>query len=245
MRLARLAATSGIPPLFQSCSLDNFRPKEGQEIALEEARTLVSEYPANDRGILFYGSAGRGKTHLAAAIGSALLEKWHGKDKFRVMFTDYGMLLDAIKDSFNGVRSEGEVLDPFMTAPVLILDDLGARRRVSDWSHDMVTRLIDYRYAHLKNGLLIVTTNRGPEASAIGGTRAPMRPARTVRQGAEISMMGSRSSQPIESAVAVETAAITTRVESLEELFDERFMSRLLALCKPVAVGGTDHRRRS
>lgn len=237
-RLARLAAASGIPPRFTACSLDNYQPADGQRLALEEARTLAQLYPAHDKGLLLFGGAGRGKTHLAAAIGTALLARG-----CVVKFADYGMLLDAIRDSFNGTRSEGEVLDPFVSAPVLILDDLGARRRVSDWSHDMITRLIDYRYAQLKNGLLIVTTNRGPDAGAPGGTRAPARPARATRATGEVPMLGSRSSRMPEGEAPSDPAAFAARAESLEELFDERLLSRLLALCKPVAVGGPDRRR--
>ena len=71
MKMQRTFNRSGIRPLHQNCSLDNYRVEcEGQMIALSRARQYVEEFDGNIASFIFSGKPGTGKNHLAAAICS-------------------------------------------------------------------------------------------------------------------------------------------------------------------------------
>jgi len=60
-----------IPRRYEKCSFSNFisEPGTSQDEALLQAHKLAREYPAVDRGLIFMGPAGVGKTHLFVRLG--------------------------------------------------------------------------------------------------------------------------------------------------------------------------------
>ena len=68
-RFKKALAVARIPRRYVACSFENFKtaPGTSQDHALLLAQSLVNEYPAVERGLLFMGPAGVGKTHLAVA----------------------------------------------------------------------------------------------------------------------------------------------------------------------------------
>ena len=154
-RARRLMTAAHIPRRYEKCSFANFisEPGTSQERALTQAYTLASEYPAVDRGLIFMGPAGIGKTHLAVSIIRDLTEKG-----FASMFCEFGSLLKQIQDSYNPVSksSELKVLEPVFQADVLVLDELGATIP-TDWVRDTMYQIINRRYNDKK--LTIFTTN--------------------------------------------------------------------------------------
>lgn len=107
----------------------------------------------NNRGLLFYGATGRGKTTLACCIANELLSRG-----VSVRMVSVNKLIQRIKDSFNdnGGDSEAAVKRDIKAADLLILDDLGAEYK-SDWSTTLVYELVDERYRSRKP--TIITTN--------------------------------------------------------------------------------------
>jgi DNA replication protein DnaC len=75
------------------------------------------------------------------------------------LFCDYQGLLDKIKSGYDpGSNSaEKEAYRVALDAEVLLLDDLGAQRKVTEWVEDTITSIITYRCNHRKP--LIATTN--------------------------------------------------------------------------------------
>lgn len=62
----KLIEAARIPRRYSECSLSNYRPAKnnGSQLrAFNHAYRLVREYPAVDRGLLFMGTVGVGKTH--------------------------------------------------------------------------------------------------------------------------------------------------------------------------------------
>ena len=159
-RSKKLLTNARIPVRYAQCSFDTFKTEPGtlQDHALLFARTLVVDYPAVDRGLLFIGPAGVGKTHLAVSIIKGLVEKG-----FACIFSEFGSLLKEIQDSYNPISktSELKVLAPIYQADVLVLDELGATVP-TDWVRDTMYQIINKRYND--NKLTIFTTNYEDEA---------------------------------------------------------------------------------
>jgi DNA replication protein DnaC len=143
-----------IPERYVNCSFDNFKTdSENIDNALSYARTLSRDYPAVDRGLLFMGGVGVGKTHLAVSILKTLTQRG-----FRCLFCEFGSLLKQIQASYNPVSKTSElgVLAPIYQADVLVLDELGAAIP-TDWVRDTMYQIINKRYNDRK--LTIFTTN--------------------------------------------------------------------------------------
>jgi DNA replication protein DnaC len=216
-RAQRLERSARIPLRYTSCSLDNFKrvPNSSQDEAFLYACRLVLDYPAVDRGLLYMGPAGVGKTHLAVAIMRGLLSKG-----FACVFYEFGALLKQIQDSYNPISktSEMRVLSPVYEAQVLVLDELGATVP-TDWVRDTMYQIINKRYNDRK--LTIFTTNYLDEPRA--NPTAEEEPARTF----------SRKVNP------ERIQELTT----LEDRIGSRLRSRLYEMCREVRIEGVDYRR--
>lgn len=160
-RAVRMALQARIPERYAHCTLDDYEtkfpsanPSLGR--ALVQARNFVKAYPleTDGKGLLFAGTPGLGKTHLAVG----LLRELVAKRNVRGLFVDYRDLLKQVQNSYNQAVSatELEVLNPVFTAEVLVIDDLGASKP-SDWVFDTVAHILNNRY----NDRLttIITTN--------------------------------------------------------------------------------------
>lgn len=152
----KLIESARIPRRYDQCALHNYypAPNNGTQLkAFNYAFRLVREYPAIDRGLLFMGTVGVGKTHLSVAILRGLMEKG-----VPCLFYEFGSLLKEIQDSYNKISqtSEMRLLAPVYQAEVLVLDELGASKP-TDWVRDTMMNIIGTRYNDKK--LTIFTTN--------------------------------------------------------------------------------------
>jgi DNA replication protein DnaC len=162
----RLLALAHIPARYEHCELATFQydPDDKRQTSIVRARTFagrfVEDYPLEKTGLLFVGSVGVGKTHLAVGIIKALI-----RDKgIHCLFCDYRELLKQIQNSYNSSvqATEMEVLRPVFDAEVLVLDEIGALRS-TEWVFDTVNYILNSRYNN--NKTTIITTNfpDGPE----------------------------------------------------------------------------------
>jgi len=143
-----------LPKRYFECHFHNYRAQNPtQERALKFASKLAMEYPATERGLLFMGTVGVGKTHLAVSILKSLTERG-----FSCLFYEFGELLKEIRDSYNPTTNSSElgVLAPVLEAEVLVLDEIGASKP-TDWVRDTMAHIINTRYNDRK--LTIFTTN--------------------------------------------------------------------------------------
>ena len=143
-----------LPRRYENCHFHNYKPQNpSQDQAFRKATALTMEYPAIDEGLIFMGTVGVGKTHLAVSILKGLTERG-----FTCLFYEFGTLLKEIQDSYNvnTKTSELGVLAPVLNAEILVLDELGASKP-TDWVRDTMAHIINSRYNDRK--LTIFTTN--------------------------------------------------------------------------------------
>lgn len=162
----RLFEQARVPKRHERCSLSNYQPAAGnvsQMLAHRQAHGLVRGYPLAERGLLFAGPVGVGKTHLAVAILRGLTEKGA-----HTLFCEYGSLLKEIQGSYDNISrtSEMSVLAPVYEAEVLVLDELGVSKP-TEWVLDTMSHIIGRRYNDKK--LTIFTTNYTDERPTPAG----------------------------------------------------------------------------
>jgi DNA replication protein DnaC len=153
----RLILDARIPRRYENCTLQNYYPADTrgtQRNAFKFAWTLALEYPVVERGLLFSGPVGVGKTHLCVAVLRELIDK----KSVPCLFYQFGALLKEIQNSYNPISqtSELKVLAPVFESEVLVLDELGASKP-TDWVRDTMMQIINTRYNDRK--LTIFTTN--------------------------------------------------------------------------------------
>jgi DNA replication protein DnaC len=134
--------------LLSRMTFENFDPKRvnlprDQQQNLGEAFRLAREFAESPEGwLVFQGTNGCGKTHLAAAIRDYRLQQ--GQQVFFVTVQDF---LDHLRASF-GPDSEvhyDELFERVKNAPLLILDDFGEQSS-TPWAQAKLYQLINYRY---------------------------------------------------------------------------------------------------
>lgn len=217
MRVTTLLERARIPKRYQGCSMGTFEcANESLTAAYFMTDQFVSHYPAGTegKGLLFTGSMGVGKTHLAVGlIHSLMTEK-----NVPCLFCDYRELLKQIQESYNTSThvTELQVLQPVFQAEVLLLDDLGYIRP-TEWVWDTVALILNSRYNAKKT--TIITTNY-PNQPA-GFRQATDRPRSKAQAEAESAM----------------------RDESLGDRIGERMRSRLAEMCVEVHLQGEDMRQ--
>jgi len=144
-----------IPKRYRDVSLNNYQPIKayGQDLVLNRVKQYINSTDYKEgKGLLFIGSPGVGKTHLAVSI----LKEFFLKKGIVGLFRDTRTLLFDLKSTFDGSASSREMLEEVLDAPILVLDDLGSER-LSDWARDILHYIIIHRYNELKP--IVITSN--------------------------------------------------------------------------------------
>ena len=111
--------------------------------SLEKALKAAHRYAEKPKGwIIFMGSYGCGKTHLAAAIANYRASL--GAPPLFIMVPD---LLDHLRATFSPKSdvSYDRRFDEIRTSPLLVLDDLGTQS-MTPWVREKLYQLFTYRY---------------------------------------------------------------------------------------------------
>ncbi len=121
---------------------------------LRRALRVARGFAEDPQGwLVLLGGTARGKTHLAAAIAN-----WRIAQGQPALFVVVPDLLDYLRATFapDSPVSYDRVFDAIRTAPLLVLDDLGAHSS-TPWAEEKLFQLLNFRYnAKLPT---VITTN--------------------------------------------------------------------------------------
>ena len=145
--------------------LDNFdldfNKKTNRRLIFELA---TARFVAQHEDGLFLGPPGTGKSHLAQAIGFAVLQQGH-----RVLYREAHALVEELADAqLAGTRKVTLAL--LTTVPLLIIDDLGMRKLPHTAAEDLL-EIVMRRYERAST---LITSNRPVEdwGKLLGDTAA-------------------------------------------------------------------------
>lgn len=203
---------AGIPGKFTAAQFETYQPMDAsQKLALRIARDFVEDHGSNVQGLLFMGKPGLGKTHLAVSVIKRLiLDK--GED---CKFVDFFQLLSDIRFGYSQDLSEQAIINPYVTAPVLVIDEL-AKGRNTEWELTMLDQIISSRY-NAADKITLLTTNYSDESTDTKKRGKKDTDSRNGRKG-----------------LASE--------ETLQDKVGERIYSRLVEMCRRVKLKGDDYR---
>ena len=132
-----------LPLRFQQACLTDFS---------ERVRECVRRWIENPGdGLLLSGTAGSGKTHLAAALLREFIERGQ-----RCSFRRIADLYQDLRESFRLNRSEAEILSPLLASPRIVLDDLGSGA-LTNMERYAALQIIDLRLNSQRP--TVITTN--------------------------------------------------------------------------------------
>jgi len=98
--------------------LNKYKPYDEQTTkAKEKAIEYVKNYKGESMALL--GQPGAGKTHIAVAIGAALLNK-----NIRVVYMPYLEVMQQLKANTNDEEYYNKIVSRYLKADLLIIDDL-------------------------------------------------------------------------------------------------------------------------
>lgn len=157
-RIERLFGQSQLSEKFRDANFHNWEQLPGTQMALRESVNFVKEFRwKRGEGLLFYGTPGNGKSHLAAAIVNAVIPQ-----NVVAVFQIVPDLISKINKAAQSFKEDdNRVIDLLCEADVVVLDDLGAER-LNERNQETIYRIINSIYVNKKS--LIITTNADVES---------------------------------------------------------------------------------
>ncbi len=147
-RLKRRLKAARFPVLK---TLDNFNWAWPKKINRAQVQNLWRQQFLKEKGnVIFLGTVGLGKTHLASALGYGACLEGHS-----VLFTTAVELINTLSAAHAAQRLKAE-MKKYLAPHVLILDELGYLP-IDKHGADLLFQIISARY---ERGSIILTTNK-------------------------------------------------------------------------------------
>ncbi|MBI6466622.1 ATP-binding protein [Proteus mirabilis] len=166
-RLNKIMGRSGISPLHQECTFDNYQATNAeQQKALQKAKKYAEEFGQSFGGFIFSGNPGTGKNHLASAIGNYIIQ--NGKSILIATLPD---LMMKVRDTYqkDAKTTESKLIDDLCEVDLLVLDDVGVQRENKN-EELIIFQVVDRRLAN-KKPVGILTNLKFDELGRVLGER--------------------------------------------------------------------------
>jgi len=156
-KIEKMIIESKLGERFRTRTFENFIVNDKNRYAYETAKKYSTEFEKHKKdglGLIFVGSYGTGKTHLAAAICHELI-----KQNYQPIFGTMITLLEKIKATYDdeyAKENEEQVIDKYTRCDLLVIDDLG-KERPTEWAIEKLYYIINTRYE--RNLPIVITTN--------------------------------------------------------------------------------------
>jgi DNA replication protein DnaC len=148
---------ANIPLHYDGATLDTYVPgTDEQADALRAARKFLDQFPTKQKGLLFQGGGGVGKTHLVAAVLRTVIQEKGGRGSFFEARDLLRRLRDTYAHGADQDVTELSIMTPLFECDVLVLDDLGGEK-MSAWTQETLGLVINQRYNNARP--ILVTTN--------------------------------------------------------------------------------------
>ncbi len=209
VRRLKKVGEAGIPGKFATTHFGTYHAiHDSQKFAKRQAEDFVQDFGTSQQGLLFMGRPGLGKTHLAVSVIKSLILDKGAECKF----VDFFQLLSDIRNGYSQDLSEQAIINPYVAAPILLIDEL-AKGRNTEWELTMLDQIISSRY-NAADKITLFTTNYSDQAPS-------------SKSGETHKEFGSGNTQ-------VE--------ETLQDKIGERIYSRLVEMCRFIKLEGMDYR---
>ncbi len=149
------ATNANIPQRFLgSCfgEIGGYQPdpaNPSQNKAKKRAQKFLKDYPAVEKGLLFQGSIGLGKTHILCTIGFELIKS----KNISIYYIDWNDLVREMRSgedhSTRNFSSINHIVQKMSQVDLLLFDEVGASR-VSPWVQDNIYFIFNKRYNNQK-----------------------------------------------------------------------------------------------
>lgn len=155
-------ARSGIAERFKDRDFNNYiATTDGQRAALQIARAYADDFDEHWKagtGLTFSGKPGTGKSHLAMAVISQIIQSLKS-------YGQYTTCMELIREVRNTWRkdspeSEMDVIARFSEVPLLVIDEIGVQYG-TDGEQTVLFEILDRRYREMMPSILL--TNQGAE----------------------------------------------------------------------------------
>ncbi|MBV8631989.1 MAG: ATP-binding protein [Silvibacterium sp.] len=138
-----------------------------QNLSLMQAKKAVAQfclkwpYEVEGKGLIFTGSYGLGKTHLALAAMRKLIVE---KNVKQAVYVNERRFFQEIRDSYSddATVTESALLRRMFSAKVLVLDELGTQKP-TEWAQNKLADIIDTRMG-MAEQVTFITTNLAMQA---------------------------------------------------------------------------------
>lgn len=152
-RIRQRKTVAGIEGPLQKRSFDGFEAKsEEQRGVLDSAKIFADGH--GPIWLAFCGRTGTGKSHLALAIANHMIESGSRS----ICYVKVIGMMRRFRATFNSKNvgeTEEEVASYYQHVDLLVLDEFGIRKELSEWEGMTLDDILNYRWEQEKRTIII------------------------------------------------------------------------------------------